>query len=138
MPFFRASRSSAEPFLRSPERKARTLWACQQVALDTSATVAPFGRASNLATISDLLGAALVLVKIPSEQLPIVASLVTAILSLPVAYGAFRWGNNVGAKNAAEAAAKVSETSSAALAQIAGAGPPPPAAPLGDEPGSPA
>lgn len=76
------------------------------------------------------LGAALVLVKIPSEQLPIVASLVTAILSLPVAYGAFRWGNNVGAKNAAEAAAKVSEASSAALAQIAGAGPPPPAAPL--------
>lgn len=78
------------------------------------------------------LGAALVLVKIPSEQLPIVASLVTAILSLPVAYGAFRWGNNVGAKSAAEAAAKVSETSSAALAQIAGAGPPPPAAPLLD------
>lgn len=76
------------------------------------------------------LGAALVLVEIPSEQLPIVASLVTAILSLPVAYGAFRWGNNVGAKSAAEAAAKVSENSSAALAQIAGAGPPPPAAPL--------
>ena len=75
------------------------------------------------------LGAALVLVKIPSEQLPIVASLVTAILSLPVAYGAFRWGNNGGAKSAAEAAAKVSETSSAALAQIAGAGPPPPAVP---------
>jgi hypothetical protein len=36
------------------------------------------------------LGAALVLVKIPSELLPIVALLVTAILSLPVAYGAFR------------------------------------------------
>lgn len=78
------------------------------------------------------LGAALVLVKIPSEQLPIVASLVTAILSLPVAYGAFRWGNNVGAKSAAEAAAKVSENSSAALAQIAGAGPPSPASPLAD------
>lgn len=82
------------------------------------------------------LGAALVLVKIPSEQLPIVASLVTAILSLPVAYGAFRWGNNVGAKSAAEAAAKVSETSSAALAQIAGAGPPPPATPLDPPPSS--
>lgn len=79
-----------------------------------------------------MLGAALVLVKIPSEQLPIVASLVTAILSLPVAYGAFRWGNNVGAKSAAEAAAKVSENSSAALAQIAGAGPPPPLQPMVD------
>lgn len=84
---------------------------------------------SSLVMVS-ALGAALVLVKIPSEQLPIVASLVTAILSLPVAYGAFRWGNNVGAKNAAEAAADASKTSAAALAQIAGAGPPPPAPPL--------
>lgn len=83
------------------------------------------------------LGAALVLVKIPSEQLPIVASLVTAILSLPVAYGAFRWGNNVGAKAAAEAAAESGKAATGALAQIAGAGPPPPAAPLDPEPTSP-
>lgn len=36
------------------------------------------------------LDAAVVLVKLPSEQLPIFASLVTAILSLPVASGPFR------------------------------------------------
>ena len=80
-----------------------------------------------------LLGAALVLLEIPTEQLPIVASLVTAILSLPVAYGAFRWGNNVGAKQAAEAAAESGKAATSALAQIAGAGPPPPSAPLGEE-----
>lgn len=68
--------------------------------------------------------------KLDPAVAPIVASLGTALLGLPVAYGAFRWGNSLGAKQAAEAAAKVSETSSAALAQIAGAGPPPPAAPL--------
>lgn len=61
---------------------------------------------------------------------PIVSSLATAILGLPISYGAFRWGNTVGAKAATEAAAKVSEKSAAALAQIAGAGPPPPATPL--------
>lgn len=52
---------------------------------------------------------------------PVLSSLATAILGLPVAYGAFRWGNNVGAKNAAEAAAETSKTATGALAQIAGA-----------------
>jgi hypothetical protein len=80
------------------------------------------------------LGYGLVFVEIPQEQLPIVASLVTAILSLPVAYGAFRWGNNVGAKLAQEAAAESTKAANGALAQIAGAGPPPPAAPLDPSP----
>lgn len=61
---------------------------------------------------------------------PIVSSLATAILGVPISYGAFRWGNTVGAKAATEAAAKVSERSTDALAQLAGAGPPPPATPL--------
>ena len=69
--------------------------------------------------------------------LPVLSSLATAILGVPVAYGAFRWGNNVGAKQAAEAAAETSKTATGALAQIAGAGPPPPAAPLDNEPAPP-
>lgn len=56
---------------------------------------------------------------------PVLSSLATAILGIPVAYGAFRWGNNVGAKHAAEVAAEANKTSAAALAQIAGAGTPP-------------
>jgi len=80
------------------------------------------------------LGAGLLLLQdIPTDHLPIISSLVTAILGLPVAYGAFRWGNNVGAKQAAEAAAETSKASTAALAQIAGAGPPPPSSPLVDQ-----
>jgi len=71
------------------------------------------------------LGAGLLLLHdIPTDHLPIISSLVTAILGLPVAYGAFRWGNNVGAKQAAEAAAESSKASTAALAQIAGASSP--------------
>lgn len=58
---------------------------------------------------------------LPDAILPVLASLATAILGVPVAYGAFRWGNNVGAKHAAEAAADANKTSAAALAQIAGA-----------------
>lgn len=54
---------------------------------------------------------------------PIVSSLATAILGVPISYGAFRWGNTVGAKAATEAAAKVSERSADALAQLAGASP---------------
>lgn len=64
---------------------------------------------------------------------PIVSSLATAILGIPVSYGAFRWGNSLGAKQAADTAAKVSEAQAAALSQIAGAGPPPPASPLANE-----
>lgn len=55
---------------------------------------------------------------------PVLASLGTAILGLPIAYGAFRWGNSLGAKQAAEAAAETSKTATGALAQIAGAAPP--------------
>lgn len=70
------------------------------------------------------LGAGLMLLpSIPSEHLPIIASLVTAILGIPVTYGAFRWGNNVGAKQAAAVAAETSKTSTEALAQIASAKP---------------
>lgn len=61
---------------------------------------------------------------------PIVSSLATAILGVPISYGAFRWGNTVGAKAATEAAAKVSERSADALAQLAGAGPQTPATPI--------
>jgi xanthosine utilization system XapX-like protein len=71
--------------------------------------------------------------KIDDAVAPIISSLATAILGIPVSYGAFRWGNSLGAKQAADTAAKVSEAQAAALSQIAGAGPPPPAAPLSDE-----
>lgn len=52
---------------------------------------------------------------------PIISSLGTALLAMPGMYAAFRWGNSVGAKATSEA-----------MAQIAGAGPPPPAPPMGD------
>lgn len=65
---------------------------------------------------------------LPDSILPVLSSLATAILGLPVAYGAFRWGNNVGAKNAAEAAAETSKTATGALAQLAGAVTPLPSA----------
>ena len=84
------------------------------------------------------LGAGLIFVRdIPTEVLPILASLVTAIFGLPLSYGAFRWGNNVGSKLAAENAAETNKTQGLALAQIAGAGPPPPAQPLGTDPAQP-
>lgn len=72
--------------------------------------------------------------KLPDSIVPVLSSLATAILGVPVAYGAFRWGNNVGAKHAAEAAAETTKTATGALAQIAGAGPPPPAVPLDQTP----
>ncbi len=72
--------------------------------------------------------------KLDPAVAPIVASLGTALLGLPVAYGAFRWGNSVGSKAVSDAAAEASKTATGALAQIAGAGPPPPAAPLAEEP----
>lgn len=72
----------------------------------------------------------LFVVKLDPAVAPIVSSLGTALLGLPVAYGAFRWGNSVGAKQATEATAEASRTSAAALAQLAGAGPQPPAVPL--------
>lgn len=60
-------------------------------------------------------------VRLSDSITPVLSSLATAILGIPVAYGAFRWGNNVGAKHAAEVAAEANKTSAAALAQIAGA-----------------
>lgn len=76
----------------------------------------------------------LFLVKLDPAVAPIVASLATAILGVPISYGAFRWGNNVGSKAAAEAAADTSKTATGALAQLAGAGAPPPAPPPGTDP----
>lgn len=78
--------------------------------------------------------AGLVFVDIPQNSLPVLSSLATGVLGLPLSYGAFRWGNNVGAKHAAEAAAETSKAATGALAQIAGAGPPPPAEPLKSDP----
>ena len=88
---------------------------------------------ASLVMVSGLV-AGLIFVEIEQDVLPILSSLGTAILGLPVAYGAFRWGNNVGSKQAAEAAADTSKTATSALAQIAGAGPPPPAEPMKADP----
>lgn len=59
---------------------------------------------------------------LPDAILPVLASLATAILGIPIAYGAFRWGNNVGARKAAEAAASSSKAASSALTKIADQG----------------
>lgn len=78
--------------------------------------------------------AALMVLKVPSEQLPIVASLLGTLLGTIVGgYAGFRWGSNLANKQAADIAAETSKTATGALAQIAGAGPPPPAAPLDTE-----
>ena len=78
--------------------------------------------------------AALMVLKVPSEQLPIVASLLGTLLGTIVGgYAGFRWGSNLANKQAAESAAETSKTATGALAQIAGAGPPPPSAPLDAE-----
>lgn len=47
---------------------------------------------------------------LPESVLPVLSSLATAVLSIPAAYAAFRWGNSVGAKHAAAAAAATSST----------------------------
>lgn len=81
------------------------------------------------------LGAGLLLLEdIPGEHLPIIASLTTAILGLPVTYGAFRWGNTVGGRQAAEAAAETSRAATGALAALAAVTP---AATAGGEPDGP-
>jgi len=76
--------------------------------------------------------AGLILVDIPQNSLPVLSSLATGVLGLPLSYGAFRWGNNVGAKQAAEAA-EASRAATGALAQIARPGPPPSATSLGED-----
>lgn len=59
---------------------------------------------------------------VPQNNLPIIASLVGTLLGTIVGgYAGFRWGSSIASKEA-----------NAAMAQIAGAGPPPPAAPLTD------
>lgn len=63
------------------------------------------------------------IVDVKDSITPVLSSLATAILGVPVAYGAFRWGNNVGSKKAAEASAEAAKSSASALAQIAGAAP---------------
>lgn len=68
-----------------------------------------------------MIVAGLFLMEVDPAVAPIIASLGTGLLSIPAMYGSFRWGNTVGAKAATEAAAKVSEKSADALAQIAGA-----------------
>lgn len=48
--------------------------------------------------------AALAFVSVPRENLPILASLLTGVLGIVAAYGAFRWGSSVAAKAAAQKA----------------------------------
>ena len=62
-------------------------------------------------------------VKVDPAVAPIISSLGTALLAMPGMYAAFRWGNSVGAKQ-----------SNDAMAQMAGAGPPPPSTPMSEEP----
>ena len=64
----------------------------------------------------------LFMVEVDPAVAPIISSLGTALLAMPGMYAAFRWGNSVGAKQSNEA-----------MAQIAGAGPPPPAQPLSED-----
>lgn len=62
----------------------------------------------------------LMFLEVPQNNLPIVASLLGTLLGTIVGgYAGFRWGASVASKQANEA-----------IAQIAGAGPPPPAVPL--------
>ena len=88
---------------------------------------------ASLVMVAEVI-AGLIFIDIPQNSLPVLSSLATGVLGLPLSYGAFRWGNNVGAKQAAEAAAETSKTATGALAQIAGAGPPPPAEDAFQEP----
>lgn len=78
--------------------------------------------------------AGLMLLDIPQNNLPIVASLLGTLLGTIVGgYAGFRWGSSIASKQASEEAAGTSRTATEALAQIAGAGPPPPTLPLGEE-----
>jgi len=79
--------------------------------------------------------AGLMLLKVPTDQLPIVAGTLGTLLGTAIGgYAGFRWGSNIASKQAAEAAADTSRAATGALAQIAGAGPPPPAPPITTEP----
>ncbi len=50
---------------------------------------------------------------------PIVSALATAILGIPVSYGAFRWGSSVGAKNAMQPAGLIAARAAGQVAQAA-------------------
>lgn len=66
--------------------------------------------------------AGLMLLKVPTDQLPIVAGTLGTLLGTAIGgYAGFRWGSNVASKQAAEAAADTSRAATGALAQIAGA-----------------
>lgn len=66
--------------------------------------------------------AGLMLLKVPTDQLPIVAGTLGTLLGTAVGgYAGFRWGSNVASKQAAEAAADTSRAATGALAQIASA-----------------
>jgi hypothetical protein len=79
--------------------------------------------------------AGLMFQSIPQNNLPIIASLLGTLLGTIVGgYAGFRWGSSIASKQAAETAADTSKTATSALAQIAGAGPPSPAPPMGEEP----
>lgn len=77
--------------------------------------------------------AGLMVLKVPTDQLPIVAGTLGTLLGTAIGgYAGFRWGSNIASKQAAEAAADTSRAATGALAQIAGAGAPPPAQPLSE------
>jgi hypothetical protein len=50
---------------------------------------------------------------------PIVSALATAILGIPVSYGAFRWGSSVGAKSAQNPAGPTAARAADQVAQAA-------------------
>lgn len=78
--------------------------------------------------------AGLMLLQVPTDQLPIVAGTLGTLLGTAIGgYAGFRWGSNIASKQAAEAAADTSRAATGALAQIAGAGAPPPAPPITTE-----
>lgn len=83
----------------------------------------------SLAIIGGTL-AGLMVLKVPTDQLPIVAGTLGTLLGTAIGgYSGFRWGSNIASKQAAEAAADTSRAATGALAQIAGAGPQPPSSP---------
>jgi hypothetical protein len=55
--------------------------------------------------------------KLEPEVAPIVSSLATAILGIPITYGAFRWGNSVGSKDATDAAAEATKAATGAAVE---------------------
>jgi hypothetical protein len=56
------------------------------------------------------LMAALVFVEIPTNNLPVLASLGATVVGLGTAYAAFRWSSNATAKNQADASASSAKT----------------------------